>query len=336
LVGPLFVWLIISALVAFKLQGASFFIVPVFFAFIAFFVLLRQKEPSLPLMGLLTIPLLFIFVPLVAMFPIGLGLKMLVVSTILCVLIFGLTLPVFGYFNHKKRWAYVFFFFGIIFFFKAHFNSEFTPEAPKPNSLNYVLDADSNTATWESYDMVLDTWTENFLGKTPTKTNALKQNSFGSKYGTAINYTKKAPLKAIPQPRIEISNDTIINGFRHFNICIIPERLVQRIEIFADSTNQFKTFKVNGVEAYKKEATDFAFAERKNNRLFSYYVSDKLPLELQISVPETQKTVLKLYEASFDLLDNELFTIPKREENMIPKPFVLNDAVVVKKQIVIE
>jgi len=32
-------------------------------------------------------------------------------------------------------------------------------------------------------------------------------------------------------------------------------------------------------------------------------------------------------------LDNPLFSIPERADNMIPKPFVLNDAIVVKKTI---
>ena len=34
---------------------------------------------------------------------------------------------------------------------------------------------------------------------------------------------------------------------------------------------------------------------------------------------------------SFDLLQNELFSIEQRPENAIPKPFVVNDAIIIKK-----
>jgi hypothetical protein len=39
-------------------------------------------------------------------------------------------------------------------------------------------------------------------------------------------------------------------------------------------------------------------------------------------------------ESSFDLINNEKFRIVKRLPWMMPKPFVLNDAVVIQKKIV--
>jgi hypothetical protein len=54
------------------------------------------------------------------------------------------------------------------------------------------------------------------------------------------------------------------------------------------------------------------------------------------TVPKDQKTKLLLYEASNDLLENRLFTVPERSDHMIPKPFVLNDAVIITKEILID
>lgn len=336
LVAPLTFWIVICVLVAFQLQGASFFIIPVFFGLIAFYILLRQEQPSLIAMALLCIPLLFIISPLVKMFPVGLGLKILFVSAIFVVLIFGLCLPVFGYFKHKNRWSTLFFLLGIIALFSAHLNSDFSTETPKPNSLVYTLNTDTNEAFWASYDTVLDNWTKNYLGENPPKANALNNNAFGSKYGIGFSYTQKAELKAIPQPKIEVAYDTIIDNTRHFSVCISPQRNVQRIEVFANSANQFKAFKVNGVAAFKETDAEFVFANRKKTRLFSYYVSDNEPLDLFISVPKDQKTTLQLHEASFDLLENKNFSVPKRSESMIPKPFILNDAIILKKTITLK
>ncbi|PKG50767.1 M28 family peptidase [Olleya sp. 1-3] len=336
LVAPLTLWLIICTAIALKLEGASFFIIPVYFSLAAFFVLLKQKQPNSFLLTILCIPTLFILAPFVKMFPVGLGLKMLVASAVLVVLIFGLCLPIFGQLKHKKRWSYMFFFFGIVAFFMAHFNSAFTPDTPKPNSLVYTLDLDNNTALWATYDKTLDSYTENFLGSTPKEASELNKNTFGSKYASGYTYASNAPVKAIPPPKIEISNDTIINNTRFFNICVMPQRDVKRMELFSDSTNLFKSFKINGVEAYRAKGDSLVFQNRKRNRFFSFYVEKGQMLDMQISVPKNQKTELQFFEASFDLLENDHFSIPPRSPNMIPKPFVLNDAVLVKKTITIE
>ena len=336
LVAPLTLWLIICTAIALKLEGASFFIIPVYFSLAAFFVLIKQKQPNSLFLAILCIPTLFILTPFVKMFPVGLGLKMLVASAVLVVLIFGLCLPVFGQLKHKKRWSYVFFFFGMVAFFIAHFNSAFTPDTPKPNSLVYILDLDNNNALWATYDKTLDSYTENFLGSTPKEASELNKNTFGSKYASGYTYASNAPLKAITPPKIEVSNDTIINNTRFFNICIMPQRDMQRMELFSDSSNLFKSFKINGVDAYRTEGDSLVFQNRKRNRLFSFFVGKGQMLDMQISVPKNQTTELQLFEASFDLLENEHFSIPPRSPNMIPKPFVLNDAVLVKKTITIE
>ncbi|MFD2822367.1 M28 family peptidase [Lacinutrix iliipiscaria] len=336
LVTPLFFWIVICAIVAVELKGASFFIIPVFFGLLSLFLMIRQKTPNLVLLALLSIPVLFIMSPLVKMFPVGLGLKILFVSAILIALIFGLLITLFGFFKHKKRWSYLFLFFGIGFLVIAHFNSKFTAENPKPNSLLYVLDANEDTAVWATYDDVLDVWTEEKLTSNPDQSNILSKNTIGSKYKSSFTFTKEAALKPIAKPKIEISHDTIINGQRQIAICVTSQRNAERFEVFSDSSNVFKSFIVNGIEAHLDESTGNVFEHRLNNRLFSYYVADKEPLDMILKVPLNQKTELQIYEASYDLLKNDLLGVQERQENMIPKPFVLNDAVVIKTNVSIK
>ncbi|WP_418512993.1 M28 family peptidase [Corallibacter sp.] len=336
LVAPLSFWLLICAIVAFKLQGASFFIIPVFFALLSLFVVIRQKKPNLILLALLGMPLLTIMAPLVKMFPVGLGLKILFVSCIFVVLIFSLLISVFGYFKHKNRLSVVFIIASVWFLISAHTNSHFTQNTPKPNSLIYMLDTNSNTAVWATYDDVLDTWTEAYLTKTPDNADLLKQNTIGSKYKSGFTYTKKAPLKQLQKPVIDISHDTIVNGKRQIAICITSKRQAERIEVFSDTTNVFYSATINGVSAYQNSDSGYVFSERLNNRLFSYFVTDNEPLDLIITVPESQETSLQFYECTYDLLTNAMFSVPDRKANMIPKPFVLNDAVVIKSSLTIK
>lgn len=329
-VAPLFFWLLISGFISFKLQGASFFIIPVYFGLIGFFLLLRQKKPNLSLLALLGLPAIFVFVPMMQMFPVGLGLKMLVASTVLVALVFGLLIPVFSFFRHKKRWGYLFLIFALYSLGSAHLNSDFNWERPKPNSLLYIFDADDNTAKWATYDESLDQWTSAFFEEEPSKVSNMAL--FNSKYDTQITQTKKANIVPLKQPLVEVSIDTIIGETKFVEFCISPQRDVQRIEIFTDTTNVFNSFRINKLNL-KQDEEGFVFSGRKTNRLFTYFVSKNEPLEMLFSVPKSQQTVFHFYEASYDLLENDEFNVPKRYTNMIPKPFVLNDAVVVKKSI---
>ena len=329
IVAPLFLWLVICGAIAFKLEGASFFIIPVYFGLLSFFILLRQKKPSLIMLTLLSFPALFIFSPMIKLFPIGLGLGMLVASTVLVALVFGLLISIFGVFRHKKRWGYLFLVFGLYYMISAHVSSDFTVERPKPNSLLYVLDSDNNTAKWMSYDVLLDDWTANFFDRNSKDTSNIV---FSSKYKTKIQFAKITDAITIPKPIVEIANDTVIGDFKSVEICITPQRNVQRMELFTDTSNVFHEFKINGMQVKKSEVNK-VFSKRISKKLFSYYVSNNEPLELQITIPKDQNTELLLYEASYDLLGNDLLDVPDRYTNMIPKPFVLNDAVIVKKMI---
>ncbi len=331
LVAPIFFWLIICGLVAAKLQGASFFIIPVYGALLALFVLIRQKEPNLVLLGILCAPMLLILAPFITMLPIGLGLKMLFIVGVLGALMFGLLIPVFGFYKHKNRLSYVSLGISLVMLISAHFKSGFNEDNAKPNSLVYVLNEDNNTAKWATYDKVLDDWTKNFLGDNPTDATTASDNTFASKYGSRYSYVKEAPLKKLESPKINFQRDTVIGDFRYISMSIVQQRQINRLDLYADKTHTFKDFTVNGVEVEKKN--DFAFKDRNRSRLFTYYISDNDSLNLEFSVPKEQKTKFQMFESSFDLLTNEMFTVPEREADMIPKPFILNDAIIITKSI---
>ena len=60
---------------------------------------------------------------------------------------------------------------------------------------------------------------------------------------------------------------------------------------------------------------------------------DNLPLELEFSISKNDKLDMNFVESSFDLMTNPSFSMAKRRDWMIPTPFVLTDAVVVKGKV---
>lgn len=334
-VPPLLLWLIICGGIAFKLEGASFFIIPVYFGLISLFILIKQKRPDILLMTVLLFPLLIIMSPFITMFPVGLGLKTIIASTLLVSLMFSMCITVFGFSRHKNRWAFVLCIAALGFFIAAHATSDFNETRPKPNSLVYLYDADQDTALWATYDQTLDDWTKAKLKDTPDVFDASNIN-FDSKYGTQLVYSKKADLKPMKSPYVHTQKDTIIGDIRHLQVLISSQRPVNTFEFYAGPSSKFLSFNINGLDIKKKTGDNYVFQDRIKNRLFSYMVTEDNSLALTFTVPATQPTTFNIFEVSFDLVGNALFEIPERPKTMIPKPFVLNDAIIIKKTITFE
>ena len=326
LVAPILLWLIICGLVSHYLSGASFFIIPVFALLAAFMVLLNQKMPNAYLLTFLAIPALFIYAPFVKMFPVGLGLKMMVAATLFTTLTFLLLLPVFGFYLKKKRLAYM----GLILFFgcmiSAHFNSGFDKDNAKPTSLLYVLDADTNKAQWATYEKVLSDWTSQYLGENKHAPEKLSEKTISSKYSSGFTYVADAPTKEIGQMQIEKTRDTIIGNSRLLDICITPNRNVNRLEVFTETP--LESASVNTIKL-----SDYYLENRWRGKLATHYISNNEYTDLQLSIPKDSILELTIYEASNDLLNNSQFTIPARPEDNIPMPFILNDAILVTKTV---
>ncbi len=329
-VAPLFIWIVINGALAFSLQGAGFLIIPVYFGLFLFaaFIITQKSRKILSL--IFSIPALIIIAPFIQMFPIGLGLKVLFGSAILTVLTFTLLLPVFGTFAKKGIWSLVFFVLAIGFFAKAHSESGYEYGKAKSNSLLYVYDADTDKANWVTYDTNLDSWTKSYLGENPKDAAILNETPLFSKYNSGFTYAAEAPKKDILKPSIAFLEDRIVGNQRYLRIKISPNRNVNRYDIFANEKMAIHNFKANGVTTLGQKNSLY---QRKGKKILSYYVVGNAPLEMQFSVNSSTVFDMELMESSFDLMTNPLFGIAKRENWMMPTPFVLNDAVVIKQKI---
>src|SRR5690606_25328197 len=127
-IAPLFLWLVICGLLAIYLKGGSFFIIPVYALLASLWILIEQKSPNPLIFIVLSLPAIWLFTPLIKMFPVGLGLKMMITSTVLTSLTFFLLLPIFNPLKNKNRMAYLCFILFIGFMAAAHFNSGFNKD----------------------------------------------------------------------------------------------------------------------------------------------------------------------------------------------------------------
>ncbi len=326
LAAPLLLWLLICALLSYYLPGGSFFLIPVLGAILAWMMLTGQEKPNPYLLVLLCIPGLWIFTPFLKMLPVGLGLKMLLASNLLAALVFFLLLPVVGAYPNKGRFAMAGLVVFLAAFLGAHLQSDFTKEHPKPSSLLYVKNLDNGEAFWATHEKVPSAWTRAYLGEDlqPPGPNL---KTLSSKYSTRFSYTNPAPAKPLPEPAITILSDTLMQQDRVVSLRIASNRNVHRLEVFTGDT-PLKEARVNGLPL-----SDYYLEHRRSGRLITHFVSDNDPTELQLRFSGNSPLELTIYEASNDLLNNPLFSVPPRPEDQIPMPFVLNDAVLQIKRL---
>ncbi len=330
LVAPLILWFGICAGVSYYLEGASFFIVPVFGLLVTFLVTLKQEKPSPFLVLFLALPALFIYTPFITMFPVGLGLKMLVASTVVTTLLYFLLIPLFGLSKHKMRFAIISVFLYLVFSIGAHINSTYSPENPKPSSLLYVYDADTNTAKWASYDKVLIGWNAQYLenaGEGSPEPEENTSKTISSKYNTGFTHTAKAPNKSLAIPDISVMQDSVVGNTRLISLCVSPKRPVNRLEVFTNDVLLDKAV-VNGITL-----SEYYLEHRRSGKLITHYISNNEYTEIALELPKDEVLELTFYEAANDLLTNSLFSVPKRPKQSIPMPFVLNDATLITKTV---
>ena len=160
---------------------------------------------------------------------------------------------------------------------------------------------------------------------------------FHSKYNSAFTQQSKAEVKPIAEAVMLMEEDTTFqkNERDKFTLKIAPQRKINRMEIFADQQVNFFNFKVNGKTAPSAEKNVF-YQNRKTEKLLTYYAIDRDTLRLDFELKKGEQFELKVYEASNDLLENKNFTITPRTENMMPKPFVLNDAIITQQTLTIK
>lgn len=332
-VAPLFFWLIINILLAFYLKGAAYFILPFYCALLSFGLLIRDERTGPFLLLILASPAVFLFSPLIQTFPIGLGLKMIVVSTLFTVLLFGLLFSFLGSYDFKKFLSGGFLLLTFVLFFQTHLTSDFNEDRKKPNSLIYSQDLNSEEASWLTYDAFLDDWTKSYLGESPVPVSSDSEKAGYSKYNSGYTYTSKAPFVDIPHYKAQFTQDTLIGDQRSTSFWLTPEKKAHVLRLYVDSEVSFDQLSFNGVEVSKSGSNELLFTNTKN-RLLTFYVSGKDTLEVSYALSGEQKPTFTLFEYSFDLMNNPWVEMNERPKHMMPKPFVYNDALLIKQKII--
>ncbi|MFM1878133.1 MAG: hypothetical protein RLZZ241_999 [Bacteroidota bacterium] len=326
LIAPLGIWILLCGVLGYYLPGAAFFIIPGYALIATLWIGLLFPKKATWIYVVLSLPALWIFSPFVKLFPVGLGLKFMISASLLTTFIFLLVLGVVHQFSRKKYFGWLCWLATILFLGVAHALSSFTPERPKPNSLVYLLDSDTNQALWASYDKTESDWNTPFLNNSSRPVTLVENHIPSSKYGSRFTKINAAPLIDIKPPLVQIIRDTTIKDQRFIDFRLTPQRNINRVDLFCNTHAVFSA-RVNDIPLSD------TYLARRGEKLVTHYVSDNAPTEVALVLNNNEPLKITVYEAATDLINHTELHVPKRIDSQIPMPFVLNDAVVVIKKI---
>ncbi|MGB0938507.1 MAG: M20/M25/M40 family metallo-hydrolase [Colwellia sp.] len=338
--APIIIWLIINFLIAIKLPGAGFFILPVFFALFAFALLNFQasdnqksaKRKPLITLTLISLPAMILLTPLIPVFVIGLGLNMLLIGCLLTSLTLILLVAVFCSYSQKHKLTAFAFLFTVICLTVSGMQSGYTEHRKKPNSVNYIYDQDSQKAFFVSYNKVQDEFTQQFFNK--EQTQIPWDNTHYPEYRrTKIRFYQEADSLNVAASKVDILKDETKGDSRVISLLISPSRAIYSIQLASTEDFKLETMSVNN-QPFKNR--NIPSCDKSMCRFFFKYIFShpQETVKVDFTLHKDSPFSLKLFETSFDLFDHVKGVKP-RSELYMPEPFVITDATIIGQSIIL-
>ena len=319
--APLAVWLLINFAIGAYLPGAGFFIVPFFTGIIIFWLFISNPKDStkkVVVATVLSLPMLLIMVPLIELFPIALGLQMVLIAALISSLVILLLLPIWSSYAGLRNLNKLFLITALLVFASASYTAGFDEDSKQPDSIIYLRNEANSKGYWGSRDSQTDEFTRQFLGENPTEGRVPEKAFVDAGVGN-FNYHKPAATIELKPTQVEILSDSIVSDRRHISVRLQPNRAIDRVDVNLKQNTRVVDLAVYGQKAVKKDNSPFLMTGESSRRLFQYYFSDDgQALVFTYSVPKEDDPSLLLFELTYDFQSHS--EIKKIKPNLEPRP----------------
>jgi hypothetical protein len=338
--GPIFIWLIINFLIAIKLPGAGFFIIPIYFALFAFALINFQasnsqksaKQKPVIQLTLISLPALILLTPLIPVFVIGLGLNMLLIGCLLTSLTLILLVAVFGSYSPRHKLTALAFLLTVICLIISTVLSDYTEDRKKPNSVNYIYDKDSQKAFFISYNKVQDEFTQQFFNKEQTQ-NPWDKTLYPEYHRTKISFYQEADTLNVKASKVDILKDETKGDSRVISLLISPSRPIYSIQLASIKELQLETMSINNLPFKSRNIPTCNMS--KCSFFFKYIFSHQQEtVQIDFTLHKDSPFSLTLFETSFDLFEH-IKGVKPRSKLYMPEPFVITDATILRQSIML-
>jgi hypothetical protein len=329
--GALLWWLILMWTTSFLLPGASYlFTWPLLFALIGLGIALSRKKSELTSLTMLTIlslcavPGVILVVPVAYQVYLGLGLSWAAVVAALAVLLYGLLLPQFHLITLRQGWwpAGALALLAAALLATGFAMSGFDARQRMPNSLFYVLNADTGKALWASADAHPDAWTAQFLstkpirGTLPDLFNTNSRNAF---------WQSDAPAIQVEQPQVELLDDRLSEGLRTVRVRLKSPRRASVVTVFLNTEAEVFSSSIDRRRLDLRQGKHASVARRKQWSL-RYYGFPPEGVEMLWEVEPGHPLELRVVDQTYELPAIAAQNFKARPDSMMPAPLPFTDS----------
>lgn len=323
IVGVL-LWLVISGLVCLYLPGASFFIIPPISLVFALFVYANKRRYFTLCSILLLLPSVLIFTPFLPTFTVGLGLFNLAFATGSSIALWLLILPALATLKGFRYLSVALCIAAVGFMTHANLNADFNLDRKKPNSVNYLLDADNQRAFWFSYNRQLDAFTEQFFVNDDLNQGQLNELYIDGR--RKPGYVKKAEWLPLSVAQIKVTTNKKEGEQRKIELRITPARQNNMIQLVSYAPLNIEKLSING-EVYNRKTRHL-----ERGVVLRHVVTRDQPINITLHANFEQPPNLRVIETRFDLFEAHP-DIQPRSEMYMPEPFEFTDATILSQKI---
>jgi hypothetical protein len=214
--------------------------------------------------------------------------------------------------------------------------ADFDTRRPKPNSIFYILNADSGDAVWASYDRRPDTWTRQFLGPRPIR-------------APLDSYLPNVPLRLLPseaprttqmQTRIVVEAVTDRAGRRTVRLRLVAPPQTGMLIVSAPSRAEISKVEVQGVEvvdqpAYRRAALEESRGGSKRRWTLGYWNPPLAGIRLTLHMSDIGALPLTIAAQTPGLPAAPGLTWRVRPNWMMPQPVYVDSSTIVAKTFIL-
>lgn len=249
-------------------------------------------------------------------------------SLLPAILLLTLFLPHLEFLSTPRRWVLpaVALVVSLGFIVSARATSGFDAAHPRPDSVAYVLNADTGKATWVSVGEQTDTWTRQFFSHGAKKTTFAAMPSEQPDLGFPALQTA-APRANLPAPQVVVLSDRTNAGMRRIELRITSPRGAPNVEVRMRTAGRIAATSVDGRFVDLGATSN----QQPGDLRLEYYGLPHSGARLSIQVSAARAVHLTVTDRSNGLPAIPGMTISPRPANTMPAMFEMRDPTIVTK-----
>jgi len=248
--SALIVWLLMN--VAIALPGAGFLVMPVYFALTGLYLLVFYGNDgyNTRLITLLTmilaLPIIMLLAPFISALIVGLGLNAMAIGTVFTCLLVVIVAPMLFKTPEVSHLRNLMLLLSAGFMVVSIFESGYSPDRKKPNSINCIVDNDNDnkSAYWASSNRTLDDFTQPFFSKQPSLL-PWRYALYPHTIRNQVRHYQQALLLPLAA-EVSITKNIVDGTQRHISLFITPKRPLNLIQLATFQHLEVKKLSVNG------------------------------------------------------------------------------------------